>query len=155
MQNYLGFWDTNGTSNLGQTTWPSESPQKKKTCWIVDFVILADHRVKLKESEKRDKLDLARELKKLCNIKVTLISIVIGVLCTFTKGTGGIGNKRTNGDHPNYSIVQIGQNTEKSPGDLKTLAVTQTSEKKPSANTDMKNSQKRKNNNNNNNNNNK
>ena len=35
------------------------------TCRIVDFVILADHRVKLKESEKKDKyLDLARELKK-------------------------------------------------------------------------------------------
>ena len=30
------------------------------------------------------------------------------------------------GDHPNYSIVEIGQNTEKSPGDLRKLAVTQT-----------------------------
>ena len=29
-------------------------------------------------------------------------------------------------DFPNDSIVQIGQNTEKSPGDLKRLAVTQT-----------------------------
>ena len=34
------------------------------TCWIVDFAVSADHRVKIKESEKRDKyLDLARELK--------------------------------------------------------------------------------------------
>ena len=32
---------------------------------MVDFTILADHRVKLKESKKKDKyLDLARELKK-------------------------------------------------------------------------------------------
>ena len=31
------------------------------------------------------------------------------------------------GDHPNYSIVEIGQNTRKSPGDLRRLAVTQTS----------------------------
>ena len=30
------------------------------------------------------------------------------------------------GDHPNYSIIKIGQNTEESPGDLKRLAVTQT-----------------------------
>ena len=31
----------------------------------MDFAILADHKVKLKESEKRDKyLDLAREMKK-------------------------------------------------------------------------------------------
>ena len=43
--------------------------------------------------------------------------------------TGKFGNKRTNGDHPNYSIIEIGQNAEKSPGDLRKLAVTQTSEK--------------------------
>ena len=40
--------------------------------------------------------------------------------------TQGLGNKRTIGDNPNYSIIEIGQNTEKSPGDLRTLAVTQT-----------------------------
>ena len=39
--------------------------QKKRTCWIVDFAILVNHRVKLKESEKKDMyLGLARELKK-------------------------------------------------------------------------------------------
>ena len=38
---------------------------KKRTCKIVDFAVPADHRIKLKESEKKDKyLDLARELKK-------------------------------------------------------------------------------------------
>ena len=42
------------------------------------------------------------------------------------KGTGGLGNKGTSGDHPNYCIIEIGQNTEKSPGDLKRLAITQT-----------------------------
>ena len=41
-------------------------------------------------------------------------------------GTGGLGNNRTCGDHPNYSIVEIGQNTEKSPGDLRRVAITQT-----------------------------
>ena len=30
------------------------------------------------------------------------------------------------GDHPNYRIIENGQNTEKSPGDLRRLAVTQT-----------------------------
>ena len=40
--------------------------KKKKICKIVDFALPADHRIKLKECEKRDKyLDLARELKKL------------------------------------------------------------------------------------------
>ena len=45
------------------------------------------------------------------------------------EGTGGLGNKRTSGDQPNYYIIEISQNTEKSPGDLRRLAVTQTSEK--------------------------
>ena len=53
----------------------------------MDFAIPADHRVKQKESRKRDKyLDLARELKKLWNMKVTVISIVIGALDTVTEG---------------------------------------------------------------------
>ena len=30
------------------------------------------------------------------------------------------------GDHPNYIIIENGQNTEKSPGDLRRLDVTQT-----------------------------
>ena len=39
--------------------------KKKKICKIVDFAVPADHRIKLKECEKKDKyLDLAWELKK-------------------------------------------------------------------------------------------
>ena len=37
-----------------------------------------------------------------------------------------VGSWRTGGDHPNDSIIENGQNTEKSPGDLKRLAVIQT-----------------------------
>ena len=37
-----------------------------------------------------------------------------------------IKNQRTRGDHSDYSIIKIGQNTEKSPLDLRRLAVTQT-----------------------------
>ena len=55
-------------------------------------------------------------------MKVAVIPIVIDVLGT---GTGRLGNKRTSGDHQNYSIVEIGQNT-KTPADLEKLAVTQT-----------------------------
>ena len=61
--------------------------QKKRTCKIVEFAVPADHRIKLKESVKKDKyLDLARELKKLWNMKVTIIPIVIGAFGTVTKG---------------------------------------------------------------------
>ena len=46
------------------------------------------------------------------------------------KGTVKFGNKRTSGDHPNYSIIMIGQNSEKSPEDISRLAVIQTSVEK-------------------------
>ena len=60
--------------------------KKKRICKIVDFAVPVDHRKNLKESEKEDKyLDLARELKTLWNMKVTIMPIVIGVLGTVTK----------------------------------------------------------------------
>ena len=64
--------------------------KKRKSAKIVDFAVPADHRIKLKECEKRDEyLDLVRELKKknkLRNMKVTIIPIVIGALGTVIKG---------------------------------------------------------------------
>ena len=63
-------------------------------------------------------------------MKVTIIPIVIGTFGTVTKGllkkTGGLGSWQTSGDHPYNYIIENGQNTEKSPGDLKRLDVTQT-----------------------------
>ena len=35
-----------------------------------------------------------------------------------TRGTGEFGSWRTSGDYPNYNIIENGQNSEKSPGDL-------------------------------------
>ena len=86
----MGLWYTNGSPNLGQKTRPYNNQQKKKkekkNCKIVDFAVPADHRIKLKEYEKRDKyLDLARELKTRWNMKVTFIPIVIGAFGTVTK----------------------------------------------------------------------
>ena len=61
--------------------------KKKRIRKIVDFAVPADHRINLKKSEKNDKyLDLARELKKLWNMKVTIVPIVIGALDTIIKG---------------------------------------------------------------------
>ena len=61
-------------------------------------------------------------------------------------GTGVLGNKRVSGD---YSFIKIDQNSEKSPGDLRRLAVTQT----PVRNHQLMLMRKTNNNNNNNNNN--
>ena len=60
--------------------------KKKRTCKIVDFAVPADHRVKVKESEKKDTyLDLSREFEKLWNMKVTIKPIVISAPSTVTK----------------------------------------------------------------------
>ena len=40
-----------------------------------------------------------------------------------SRETKRLGNKRTSGDHPKYSIVKIGQNTKKSSEDLKRLVI--------------------------------
>ena len=56
-------------------------------CKIVDFAVSTEHIIKLKECEKKDKyLDHARELKKLWNMKVMIIPIVICAFGTVTKG---------------------------------------------------------------------
>ena len=84
----------------------------------------------MKEWEKTDKyIGLARELNKLRNMKVTIIPTVIGAFGAVNKGllkdSGRFGSWRSSGDHPNNSITENCQNTEKSPGDLRRLAVTQ------------------------------
>ena len=127
----MGLRHTHESPNLGQKTRLNDNQQKKKTCKIVDFSVPADHRIKLKECEKKDKyLDLARELKKTveqagdnntnCNWCVWNNNKMI------TKETGELGSCRTSGDHLNYYIIENVQNTEKSPGDLRRLAVNQT-----------------------------
>ena len=81
--------------------------------------------------KKKDKyLNLARELKKLWNMKVMFLPTVIGAFDAVTKGLlkrlEDLENKRMNGDHLNYYVIEISQNTEKSLGDLRRLAVTWT-----------------------------
>ena len=61
----MGLWHTNRSPNLGQQTrsYNNQQQQKKKnkkkknkrTCNILAFAVLADHRIKLKESEEKDK----------------------------------------------------------------------------------------------------
>ena len=92
--------------------------------------VLADHRVTLKECKNKGKyLVLARDVKKTvvhessgntnCNWWLYQDHKRIG------KMTRGSVNKKTSGENLNYSIIEIDQNTEKSPGDLRSQAVTQ------------------------------
>ena len=81
-QTHLTFWHANGSPNLSQTI-DLIVIKEKKTFKIVDFAFLANHRVKLKESEKKDQyFDLARELK---NMKETFIPIEVGASGTVTQ----------------------------------------------------------------------
>ena len=85
-------------------------------------------------------IDRARELKYVWNMQVTIIINVIGAFATVTKGLLKGLKDLEGGDHPNYYIIDNGQHAEKSPGDLRRLAVTQTPVKKPSASANVKNS---------------
>ena len=80
-------------------------------------------------------------------MKVTVIPIVVGALDTVAKGigteTGGLVNKRTSRDNPNYRIIKTSQNTEKNPEDLRRLAVNQTQVKNHPLTLVEKNFQKR------------
>ena len=61
--NFWGIWDTNVSFDLGHTNRRCDRQQKKRTCRILDFKNLPDHRVKLKEQQKSDKyLDTTRYL---------------------------------------------------------------------------------------------
>ena len=59
-----------------------------------------------------------------------MIQILTGALGTIPqrlgKRVGRVRNQKSSRDHPNKSIVKIGQNTEKRPGHLRRYAFTQT-----------------------------
>ena len=98
----------------------------------MDFAVPADHRVKLKE--KNDKyLDLSWELKKLWNMNVRMMAIVIGTLITVTqwliRGPVDLEIRGRAETIQNYCFTEIGQNTQTNPADLRRLAVAQTSVK--------------------------
>ena len=78
----MGLWHKHGSPNLCQKNKPHINPPKKR-----EFAVSTDHRIKLKEYANKDKyLDLARELKKLWNMKVTIIPILISAFGKVTKG---------------------------------------------------------------------
>ena len=81
----LWDFDTNGSPNLGQKTRLNNQQKKKKI--IVNFAVPAYHRIKLKGCKKKDSTStLLGNWKKLWNMQVTVIPIVIDAFGTVTKG---------------------------------------------------------------------
>ena len=121
---------TDGSPNLCQKTRTNNYHLKKKKR-IGDIAVPADHRIKLKDYEKNNKyLDLARELKQYMEHEGDNCTNCDWCFCysnkEIIKGTWGFGSWLRSGDQANYYIIENGQNTEKSPKDLKRLVVTQT-----------------------------
>ena len=82
----VGFSDTDGSPDFGQNSKPSDCQQKNRTYRIVDLTVPLNHRIEFNERGKVDKyIDLARELKNLWNMKVTVIPGLIGTLSLVTK----------------------------------------------------------------------
>ena len=125
-------WDFDiQTDHLDKTTRLYNNQRKNRTWKIVNFAVPVDHRVKLIESENNDKyFNHARELKKTVEHESDVYTNCNWCSwCThrrIKKGAGGLGNEGMRGDPPNYYIIEISENTEKSPGDLGRLDVTQT-----------------------------
>ena len=84
--NCLGFWDKNGSSNLGQTTRPNDSQEKKENLPNDGLCRSGLHQGKAEKSKCDKHLDRAWELKKLWNMKVTVIPVVNGSPDTVIKG---------------------------------------------------------------------
>ena len=79
----------------------------------MDFAVTADHKIKLKESEKKDKyLDLVRELKKTMEHEsddyTNRDSGIRYSKYRTNKRNGGLGSWRMSGNYPNYSFVENG-----------------------------------------------
>ena len=140
-QNSLRFLDTdnliparrpdlrivNNNNNNKKKQKNKKQKQKKETCRIVEFAVPADHWMKIKENKKRDQyLGLTRELKKAMEHEGGGDTNFNWCTWNDPQRLRGVGNRRMSGDHLNYSIVEVGQNTEKSPGVLRRLAVSQT-----------------------------
>ena len=87
----------------------------------------ADYKHKIKENEKRNKyLDLAKELKKVMDHQSdddTNYNCCTWNSSQCIKVTGRVENWRTSREHPNYSITNIGKNTEMGSGDMLSLGL--------------------------------
>ena len=63
--------------------------KKRRTCKIIDFAVSGDSRIEEKEREKIEKYqDLRRELQKIWNVRLKIISLVVGSLGAIPKQFG-------------------------------------------------------------------
>ena len=111
--------------------------KKREFAKLSTLLSLLTTELNMEECEKKDKyLDVARELKKTMEHESDDCTNCDWCFWHSTgriiNGPGGFGSWRTSGDHPNDSIIEDDQNTEKCPGDCHSK-----SSKKSSADADV------------------
>ena len=124
-QTSMRFPYKKGSPNFGQKTRTYDSQQqkkkkkekkkdkkRKKTIQNVGFAVQADHWIsKIRKGDILKKLRQGtKNNKKLRNMKVVVITIVVGAHLTIPNvwlGAGRLENRRTSKDRPNYSIIKI------------------------------------------------
>ena len=91
------------------------------------FAVSADHGVKLKVKNSINISTLIGNGNKIVEYENYVYINYKWCACynnqNVNKGNGARGNKRTNEDHPHYYITDLGQNIEKSLGDLRRLSL--------------------------------
>ena len=98
----------------------------------MNFAIPADHRLKLKESEKKKKkkkgkyLNWKKTKQKQTNKRTMEHESDVYTNCNWYTWHSHQMIEKGFGDYPNENIIKIGQNSEKSPGNFRRFAVSQT-----------------------------
>ena len=135
VQTTIGFWNTNGSPNLGQTTRSHHNRQKKGNLENCELCSPGKPQSENKRMWKEGQVpgpssgtEKAVEQESDDNTNCDCCSWYRHQ--RISTRTGRLGNKRTSGDDPNYCIIKIGQNSEKISGDLRRLVVSQTPVKK-------------------------
>ena len=128
--NYKILWDFSiQTDHILQARRPDLVfiDKKNKLCKIIDVAIPGDSRIESKEREKVEKYqDLAREMRKLWNVKVEVIPIVLGSLGTLPLNLKIWMRKITPSIHVETiqkSFIGNCKNIEESSGNLRWLVV--------------------------------
>ena len=148
----MGFWDINGSPNLGQMTRSYCNQQKKKrTLQNCGICCSGGPQSEIKRMWRDTYLDLARELKMLWNMKVMIGPIVIGALGIVTKRLEqGLENLEIIGRVETIQTTTLLRSARILRRVLETWGDCRTNlSEKLSANVGVKNSQKRTNNDNN------
>ena len=133
MHNSLGFLYTNGSLNTGQKTRRSVSQQKKRDreIWLNSGLYRRSGPPSENQRKRKERQAIRPCQRTEKAIKPEGDSDTNLNWCAWNnpqilgKWAWRGGNRGTSRVNPNYSIVKISQNTEKSPGELRRLTVTQ------------------------------